>query len=114
MAIKLSLMHKYFESIKSGEKTIEGRLNKNKYHNLKINDEIKFKSNKTSETIICKITHTNKYKNFQEMLINEGIDKMLPGINNLNDAIKIYKSIPGYKENIKKYGAFAIGISLIQ
>ncbi|MBD3273460.1 ASCH domain-containing protein [Candidatus Dependentiae bacterium] len=112
MIIKLSLMHKYFENIKSGKKTIEGRLNKEKYQKLKINDKIEFKSNKTNEKIICKITHINKYSNFKTMLINEGINNMLPKINNLKEAIKIYESIPGYKENVKKYGTIAIGIKI--
>ena len=111
--IKINLYKKYLEQIKTGQKTVEGRVNTNKYRNIQSNDTIIFfeKDSPTTKAV-CKIIKINHYKNFKDMLINEGIENMLPGIKSLDEAINIYNNLPGYKEKVKEYGAIAIQLKL--
>ena len=68
--ITLSLIHKYFEFIKSGKKTIEGRINTPKFANIKKEDLITFISNQTkvranpaTQQIIQHQMKDNRYRN---------------------------------------------------
>lgn len=107
----------YFDYIVEGAKTVEGRVNMPDVADLKIGDMVSFKDDGGRE-IICKVTSVSKYPNFTKMLVSEGIVKMLPSIDPETHSTpemiakgdQIYKSFPGYNENVKKYGAIAFGI----
>ena len=96
----------WFEFIREGKKTIEGRLNKGKFKDLKINDTIIW--NDTFETKIIRITN---YDSFYKYLINEGLKNTLPSkdINSIEAGLNIY-----YKfytpEMEKEFGVLAIEI----
>lgn len=107
----------YFDFIVDGKKTVEGRVNMPDVEGLKIGDMVTFKDEGGRE-IICKVITVSKYPNFTKMLVSEGITNMLPSIDPdtnstpemIAKADKIYRSFPGYNENVKKYGAIAFGI----
>jgi ASC-1-like (ASCH) protein len=109
--LKLTLQTVYFEQIKSGKKTVEGRLLTQKYLAIKVNDIIRFESNQ--QFVDVKVTHLNKYSNFKMMLAAEGLQSCLPGIKDINEGVAIYHSFPSYRENEKVYGVIAIGIKLL-
>ena len=111
--INISIQQKYFDAIKSGRKTVEGRLNSTKFQNLKVAMPITFISTTTKQQLTCIVQAIHTYPDFKAMLQSEGVQKMLPDINNLEDAVSIYESFPGYKEEVKKIGALAIRITLI-
>jgi ASC-1-like (ASCH) protein len=111
--ISLSLRKEYFDGIKTGLKTVEGRLNNQKFIGLKSEDLINFTLVDSDEFIKCKIKEINRYLTFKEMLETEGVQNMLPGIESLEKAIQIYESFPSYKEKVKEIGALAIKIELL-
>jgi len=108
--LNLSLKHEYFDAIQSGLKTVEGRINSSKFKDLKIEDLISFASTRTNETIICIVIDIKTYSNFEDMIQQEGINKILPGIPSISEGVSIYESFPGYSDNVKKIGAIAIRI----
>tara|TARA_B100001173_G_C15996157_1_gene551185 strand:+ start:162 stop:428 length:267 start_codon:yes stop_codon:yes gene_type:complete len=67
-----------FRNIMERRKTIEGRLYRGVFKNLKRGDNINFC--KGNETIKAKVININKYDSFRNMLINEEIDKILPDV----------------------------------
>jgi len=111
--IILSLRPIYFDFIKSGKKTIEGRINSDKFKDLKIGDKLIFTTDHTSEQLICVVKDFKTYPDFHSMLESEGIQNCLPGITDLQEAVNIYENLPGYKEKVKQFGALAIRIECI-
>ncbi len=65
----------YFTFIKNGIKTIEGRIKKGLYQELKIGDEIIIFNNKESDSVHIKVKNVRNYISFENLLINEGIKK---------------------------------------
>ncbi|AXK60327.1 ASCH domain-containing protein [Candidatus Chromulinivorax destructor] len=108
--LKLSLRQCYFDAIKSGLKTVEGRLNSHKFKDLRPGMQINFSSIDTHETIICTVASIHVYANFKEMLIHEGLENMLPGVTSLDEGVNLYENFEGYREGVKKVGALAITI----
>lgn len=100
----INVQEPYFSFLKDGQKSVEGRLEKGKYLQLK-KDEILI-INKSLKLKIVKIT---KYKSFEEMLIFEGIKNVIPDEKNLKDAVNVYRKFY-LKEDEKKYGVIAIKI----
>lgn len=109
----LSVKQEYFEAIKLGTKIVEGRLNNNKFKDLKPGMFLTFTSAASREQISCSVEAVNTYLNFKEMLETEGVQNLLPGITLLETAISIYESFPGYKEKVKEMGALAIHFKII-
>lgn len=107
-----NLRDEYLLLIKSGEKTVEGRLNKKNFKEWKPKDTVEFKSPINSVT--CLIKSIKKYNSFKEMLINETLNKCLPNTETIADGVELYYSIPGYKEGESKYGVLAIRVEVIR
>ena len=59
-------------------KTIEGRLYRGVFKNLKNGDDINFCNG--DEMIKAKIININKYDSFENMLMNEKINNILPDV----------------------------------
>jgi ASC-1-like (ASCH) protein len=98
--INLQLDH--FDNVVLGKKTVEGRLNKNKFKEMKIGDILII--NNLYET---KITGIAKYKTFTAFLTKEKIQKALPGVKNVKKGTEIYRR---YYDDAseKEFGVVAI------
>jgi ASC-1-like (ASCH) protein len=109
--IEISLRKIYVDAIKNGSKTIEGRINSGFFKTLKSGQTVKFFSKEGNVT--CKIVKIAFYKSFKEMLETEGFKNCIPEVNSLEDAVKIYDSIPGYSFKANKFGVLAIHLEKI-
>ncbi|OGH71761.1 MAG: hypothetical protein A2921_02895 [Candidatus Magasanikbacteria bacterium RIFCSPLOWO2_01_FULL_43_20b] len=100
--IKISVQEPYFSYIMSGEKTVEGRLNKDKFLELEVGDilEINGQAN-------FKIIKKNTYKNFREMIMVEGVNNVLPDKNNIDEAVDVYYRFYS-KQDETAYGVVGI------
>lgn len=78
-----------FNYICSGEKKIEGRLYKGIFKNIKINDIVLFSHKK--RTIKVKILELKIHSDFEVFLSSEKLSSILPGVNNINEGLRIYK-----------------------
>ena len=67
-----------FRNIMERRKTIEGRLYKGVFKNLKNGDDINFCNG--DEMIKAKVININKYDSFENMLMNEKINNILPDV----------------------------------
>lgn len=85
------MKRKYFELIESGGKTLEARLNYSFLRNVKIGDIlILFWESRAVRSRINAIRH---YDSFKEMLDNEDVNLLLPGLSKdkvLEEFEKIY------------------------
>jgi ASC-1-like (ASCH) protein len=110
---ELTLRKKYIHQIKSGQKTIEGRINSGIVLSYKPGDQIRFfYQQDPSDDVLCDITAIQKYESFRELLRQEGYRKCLTDVRSLEEAVKVYDQIPGYAERAAKFGVVAIHLNL--
>ena len=103
--LELHLQEPYFSLIKEGKKTIEVRLNKPKFHNLKKGDQITFNGNLTLQ-----VTKADAYPSFKRLFEKENLESILPNTNTLEDALSVYYGFYS-KEDEKAFGVIAIHLS---
>uniref|UniRef100_A0A6C0ADQ5 ASCH domain-containing protein n=1 Tax=viral metagenome TaxID=1070528 RepID=A0A6C0ADQ5_9ZZZZ len=106
---KFDCCEPWFSLIKSGKKVVEGRINSKKYSSMQVGDKLILSTeNEFLRLTIKKIT---KYKSFEDMIICETLERVLPNIETIEEGIKVYKQF--YKPEIEKhYGVIAIKISV--
>ena len=113
MLYEMKLLEKPFESIKSGKKTVEVRLNKEERKNLKTGDTIEFlKEPNLIEKIKVKVLGVQKFNTFRDLyesipLKHFGLEGM-----SIKEVLEFIYSIYTEQEE-KKFGALAITIRLI-
>jgi len=110
--LQLFLQKKYFDAIKKGTKTVEGRLNSLKFKNLHPGDYISFVCIVTQEEMKCQVQAIHLYKNFALMLQDQGLQNMLPGVCTIQEGVALYESFPLYKEKVREHGAIAITLQI--
>jgi ASC-1-like (ASCH) protein len=113
MDTSFSLQKIYFDLMKEKKKIKEGRINTGKFKDMKIGDLILvYCSDELKDNFKVTITSRHEYTSFEEMLKNEGLENVLPGIDTISKGVEIYHSISNYKENEIK-GVVALGISIV-
>lgn len=108
--ITCNLRKEYIQAIASGKKTYEGRINKESFKKYTPGKIVIWKNE--SDYVITKIVSRKVFLSFEKMLSKINFKLFIPEAENKEEAKKIYDSIPGYAENVKKYGALALGLKL--
>uniref|UniRef100_A0A6C0KVG0 ASCH domain-containing protein n=1 Tax=viral metagenome TaxID=1070528 RepID=A0A6C0KVG0_9ZZZZ len=111
MSIKeINVSQPWFDYIKLGKKTIEGRLNKGMFSQLKKDDIIKFVNK--DEHVIVRVEKIQYYDSFFQYLTLEGLERTLPDVYTIEEGINIYYKYYT-KEQEKEYRILAISIELV-
>lgn len=111
------LKEPYYSQVLSKVKTVEGRINSGQFRNIEIGQKITFTNQHTKASqkeACCKIVGKRVYKSFDEMLKQEGLKKCLPDAKTLDEGIRIYNNLPGFRERAERSGVVALEISLIE
>jgi len=110
----MKLEYRWFNHIASGRKNIEGRLYDEKRRKVKIGDCILFRStnDKVDRLLHTIVIGLRRYNSFREMLINEGIERVLPGVHSIDEGTNIYYKYYSPLEE-QKYGVLAIEVDLL-
>ena len=96
-----------------GLKTVEGRKNCEKYQKYKVGDTLEFKCG--DDLFATKITYIHKYFGIRDYLEKETLEKALPGVQSMEEGIRIYNKFNSEKERTKlreKYGYGVLGIGI--
>ena len=101
--LSMSVQEPWFGFIKNGKKSIEVRLARQKYLSLHKGDFVNIND------LEVEILDVKIYPSFRELLLKEGIEKVLPGITNLKDAVGTYRRFYNEIEE-KQLGVLAIFI----
>jgi ASC-1-like (ASCH) protein len=116
MNYSLELNDRPFKAIKAGTKKVEGRtktsLDTFSYDNLKSGDTVTFTNNTTNENIKVDLIAVRHYPNTRSMLEKEGLKNILSSGKDIEGGIESYNTFSEYKENIPKYGIYAIEVKL--
>ena len=134
---ELSVQKEFFTKIREGIKTVEGRAGKIDTENNILENyrekETSFKAghktrftisgNEESEcsgnvalieTVTCEITRVEFYETFEEMLAKSGLSNCLPGIQSMEEGVRIYRSFSGYQEREEQFGVVGIHVKLLK
>ncbi len=108
-----------FKAIKAGTKKIEGRTvteyDKHvPFDKLVKGDIFNFTNLETNEKMKVLILGVKHYKDVRTMLEIEGTKRVLSSGGTVNDGIENYNKLEGYKENIPKYGIYAIEVKYLE
>ena len=79
----------WFEFIKTGRKTVEGKLAKGKALLLTSGSVFSITSNR-GDILRARVKDVRRYSSFSEYLIREGLDKTLPDIPDLASGLEVY------------------------
>ena len=101
----------YFNMIKNKTKTKEGRTNSPMFKNLKPHEFITFDNKR--EQILVYVDRVKDYSTFESMLKDGGLKAYLPNTDTIANGVSLYKAIPRYSENEKKYGVVGIEFTMI-
>lgn len=101
----------FLQYIESGLKKAECRVTSPYIKKFKQGDILTLKGK--GEYVKCIITFLHFYDSFEVMLNSEGVQNLVPFVDNFNDALKIYNSFPG-SERVKFFGCCAIGVKCIE
>jgi ASC-1-like (ASCH) protein len=108
------LSEPWFSLIKIGKKIVEGRLHIDWAKEVKQGDTIvwsnsDFKFERTFRTVV---KEKRIYESFHTFLTEEGLENALPGIDTIDEGVKIYRKY--YTEEMEKnIGVVAISIERI-
>lgn len=99
-----TLQEEFFELVKNGKKTVEGRLNKEKWVLLMVGDTLKM--NCKEKTITKKVCKIMKYKTL-ELFFDAHLNEALPG-KSKEEAFKIYHDM--FKGDEQNYDVLALSL----
>ncbi len=114
MTHSMNLNPKPFALIKSGQKTIELRLNDEKRQLININDNIIFiNTENNQDTIQCKVIDLHRFSSFEELYKN--LDLLKCGYTNDDIKTATHKDMDIYysQEKQNRYGVLGIELNLI-
>ena len=112
---EMTIREPWFSLIENGQKQVEGRLYRGIVEEFRVNDTIRFinKWNGKEKSVIVKITKLTKYTNFGDLLFNEKLHRVLPGLPNIKCGILVYNKIYANFNEIKEFGTLAIELEVV-
>lgn len=102
---------RWMQAIESGKKIVEGRLNNEGWH-FPRNHILKMKCSGCKGMIKVRVLSTKVYNSFRQMLKEEGLENVLPGVSTIDEGVRVYREFYS-KEREKKRGVIAIRIEFI-
>lgn len=107
------LKSEHFNNIRNGTKTYEVRVFDKKRREINVNDKLTMIENNTNNKFDVIVEEITLYKTFKEAILYAGLQKVLPSVVDLDSAVELYESFPGYKENAKKYGVVCFKLKVV-
>jgi len=101
---RMGLQEEYLKAIAEGRKKVEGRLYDEKRQGIRPGDTIIFENK-----LMVVVKDVRVYSSFREMLENEGLENVLPGVKSIEEGLKIYRKFYS-EEKEKRYGVAAIEV----
>ena len=112
--MEVSVARPWYEAIKKGSKTIEGRLNKGKFATVTVGDVLIIgnSDNETHDKVVAVVIGIYKYPSFVEYLSKEGLKRTLPGVNTIEQGVAVYRQF--YTAELERtHGIVALEIQIV-
>lgn len=99
----------YFEDIRLGSKTVEGRIADEKYRSVMIGDTLVFLT--FGESLSMCVEEVRLFCSFESMLRYFGVSSCLPRASGLIEGINLYHAFGNYKDRALECGVIGIRFS---
>jgi ASC-1-like (ASCH) protein len=96
----------WYEHIRDGRKTVEGRLCKGLFAGLRAGDKIKI-DDKRGSYVCARVIEVRRYPTFEEYLSQEGLRITLPGVRSLAEGVAVYRRFYSVEKE-REFGICAI------
>ncbi|XP_054813828.1 uncharacterized protein LOC129314408 [Prosopis cineraria] len=83
---ELHVQEPFFTQLKGGLKTIEGRCAAGNYKRIAAGSLILF-----NKCLVLEVEDVHSYNSFSEMLLAEGLQKVLPGVRTAEEGVSVYR-----------------------
>lgn len=103
--IEINIQEPYFSFIRDGVKTVEGRINKGRFAQIREGDTLIVKGIAKQ----FKVLYKKPYKTFLEMIEKEGVKNVIPDKESVQDGANVYFKFFTKKQE-KEFGVVAIKI----
>lgn len=100
----MGLEEEFLEAIKRGEKTVEGRVKDDKRARIRPGDKILF-----NRRLLVEVVDVREYDSFEDMLREEGLDRVLPGVGSIEEGVRVYRRFYSTGKE-KMFGVLAIEV----
>ena len=115
-SMHLTVQTPYLANLRSGLKSHEGRLARPQYLTLHPGDYIQICSVTIKaleeDASIFEVRRITRYETFREMLLAHGVRAFLPEIEDVDEAVQVYRGFPGYAEGEVELGVVGIELRL--
>lgn len=108
--LRIMLRQEYLDLMRAGQKIMEGRLAKPAYRSIATGQVVTFYSD--DDTLDVLVEGVTLHATFRDMLEVYGVASFLPQYRDLDRAVALYRSFPGYAEGEEVYGACAIKVAV--
>lgn len=109
--LSVTLKPQYINMIRSGSKTVEGRINSGMFARVKPGDLIRFWARQDEVHVVVESIY--QYGSWRAMLEGEGVQTCLPNIRALEEGVRLYNNLPGYREKAERFGVLALRIRVV-
>lgn len=107
MRYSFSVQEPWRSFLLNGQKTIEGRLKKGKFAQLQVGDFLELEESEA----LFEVVRLTSYPTFSAMLINEGLEKVLPNVKDLEAGEAVYYQF-FTPEQEREFGVLAIEVRI--
>lgn len=104
----------FYEMVRDGLKTVEGRPGDGSFATLSVGMTIEFSLDGEPDApkVYKKIALIERFPSFECMIKTVGRDQCLPGMFDTDDAaVELYHSFPNYRQRAEQFGVLAIHLS---
>jgi ASC-1-like (ASCH) protein len=113
--MEIHVQQPWLTYLQTGQKVVEGRLNKGKFADLKVGDVVIITGDAGSHadcrrTVAC-VSHIARYRTFEAYLNEEGLSRTLPGIHSVQEGVSVYRQFYTADEE-RQHGVLAIHLTL--
>ncbi|XP_057458773.1 uncharacterized protein LOC130749436 isoform X2 [Lotus japonicus] len=84
--LELHVQEPFLTHLKDGLKTIEGRCARGKHNRIEVGNLILF-----NESLVFEVQGVRRYASFFDMLEAESLEKVLPGVESVEEGVKVYR-----------------------
>jgi len=109
--IIIGMREPWMSLVKSGVKTIEGRLDYGVFSKIKVGNVITWKNSK--DEVKTKVLRVSKYDTFSDMCYKEKYWKVIPGASSFKCAIDVYYKL-FKKQQESRYGVIALEFEVLR
>jgi ASC-1-like (ASCH) protein len=111
--ITLNVHEPWFSHLRNGNKSVEGRLNRGKFAQIRIGDVLILQKSgnvvRKTPNVVFVVHAIKKYSSFLEYLSQEGLARTLPGTKTIDEGVKVYHAFCN-SDDERKYGIAAIHV----